>query len=157
LSTKGVKHITDSSSWTALAKRRPNRRSGKALAIFRIGNPLFTTMALWRLNSYHLDTCPPSHPTGGTMRKASVWHCFAQGHKPAHHWSFPSPPSALLVAAFSPTNGCVTRTAPPNARGEPRPTAVATEERRLLGVGSSAWFGWVAALQPCQAVAVYDP
>ena len=26
-----------------------------------------------------------------------------------------------------------------NARGEPRPMAGATEERRLLGVGSSAW------------------
>jgi len=27
----------------------------------------------------------------------------------------------------------------PNARGEPRPEAAA--ERRLLGVGSTAWFG----------------
>ncbi len=29
----------------------------------------------------------------------------------------------------------------PNAGGEPRPRAVARHERRLLGVGSSAWFG----------------
>ena len=29
----------------------------------------------------------------------------------------------------------------PNARGEPRPRAGAKHERRLLGVGSSAWFG----------------
>jgi rare lipoprotein A len=29
----------------------------------------------------------------------------------------------------------------PNARGEPRPRAGARHERRLLGVGSSAWFG----------------
>jgi hypothetical protein len=28
-----------------------------------------------------------------------------------------------------------------NACGEPRPKAGATEERTLLGVGSSAWFG----------------
>jgi hypothetical protein len=27
----------------------------------------------------------------------------------------------------------------PNAGGEPRPRAAATQERRLLGVGSSAW------------------
>src|SRR5215471_10307205 len=29
----------------------------------------------------------------------------------------------------------------PNARGEPRPRAGAWRERRLLGAGSSAWFG----------------
>ena len=29
----------------------------------------------------------------------------------------------------------------PNARGEPCPRAGARHERRLLGVGSSAWFG----------------
>jgi hypothetical protein len=29
----------------------------------------------------------------------------------------------------------------PNAGGEPRPRAGARHERRLLGVGSSAWFG----------------
>jgi hypothetical protein len=29
----------------------------------------------------------------------------------------------------------------PNAGGEPRPMAGARDERRLLGVGSSAWFG----------------
>ena len=29
----------------------------------------------------------------------------------------------------------------PNARGEPRPIAGATQERTLEGVGSSAWFG----------------
>jgi hypothetical protein len=29
----------------------------------------------------------------------------------------------------------------PNAGGEPRPRAEATQERKLLGVGSSAWFG----------------
>ena len=29
----------------------------------------------------------------------------------------------------------------PNARGEPRPMAEATQERKLLGVGSTAWFG----------------
>jgi len=29
----------------------------------------------------------------------------------------------------------------PNARGEPRPMAGATQERKLLGVGSTAWFG----------------
>lgn len=29
----------------------------------------------------------------------------------------------------------------PNAGGEPRPIAGATQERTLLGVGSSAWFG----------------
>jgi hypothetical protein len=28
----------------------------------------------------------------------------------------------------------------PNAGGEPRPMAGATQERKLLGVGSSAWF-----------------
>jgi len=28
----------------------------------------------------------------------------------------------------------------PNARGEPRPIAEATQERRLLGVGSTAMF-----------------
>src|SRR5713101_8452116 len=33
----------------------------------------------------------------------------------------------------------------PNARGEPRPRAGARHERRLLGVGSSAWFGACAA------------
>jgi hypothetical protein len=31
----------------------------------------------------------------------------------------------------------------PNARGEPRPAAGARHERRLLGVGSSAWLGAV--------------
>jgi hypothetical protein len=29
----------------------------------------------------------------------------------------------------------------PNARGEPRPMAAATQERKLLGVGSTAMFG----------------
>ena len=29
----------------------------------------------------------------------------------------------------------------PNAGGEPRPMAEATQERKLLGVGSTAWFG----------------
>jgi hypothetical protein len=32
----------------------------------------------------------------------------------------------------------------PNAGGEPRPMAEATQERKLLGVGSSAWFGMVS-------------
>ena len=41
-----------------------------------------------------------------------------------------------------------------NAGGEPRPIAGATQERRLLGVGSSAWFGWgyapsTALQNPC--------
>ena len=36
----------------------------------------------------------------------------------------------------------------PNARGEPRPMAAARHERRLLGVGSSAWFGWVGVWTP---------
>jgi hypothetical protein len=33
----------------------------------------------------------------------------------------------------------------PNAGGEPRPIAGATQERKLLGVGSTAWFGVVWA------------
>ena len=40
----------------------------------------------------------------------------------------------------------------PNAGGEPRPIAEATQERKLLGVGSSAWFGaaivWDIGLLP---------
>ena len=40
---------------------------------------------------------------------------------------------ALLVFSAAPLA--------PNASGEPRPIAGATEERKLLGVGSSAWFG----------------
>jgi hypothetical protein len=31
-----------------------------------------------------------------------------------------------------------------NAGGEPRPMAEATQERKLLGVGSSAWLGVMA-------------
>jgi hypothetical protein len=31
----------------------------------------------------------------------------------------------------------------PNASGEPRPMAGATQEPTLLGVGSSAWFGGI--------------
>ena len=38
----------------------------------------------------------------------------------------------------------------PNAGGEPRPMAAATQERRLLGVGSSALFGTVCQLS-CDA------
>src|SRR2546425_8910070 len=33
----------------------------------------------------------------------------------------------------------------PNAAAQPRPIAGATQERKLLGVGSSAWFGWGCA------------
>jgi len=36
----------------------------------------------------------------------------------------------------------------PNARGEPRPIAAATQERRLLGVGSTAMLGWVCPVEP---------
>ena len=32
----------------------------------------------------------------------------------------------------------------PNAGGEPRPIAGATQERKLLGVGSTAWLGGAA-------------
>jgi hypothetical protein len=37
---------------------------------------------------------------------------------------------------------------PNDAGGEPRPMAGATQERGLLGVGSSAWFG-AARTEPC--------
>src|SRR5207244_592924 len=37
---------------------------------------------------------------------------------------------------------------PPNASGEPRPIAGATQERKLLGVGSSALFGLAAPGRP---------
>jgi len=36
----------------------------------------------------------------------------------------------------------------PNASGEARPAAGARHERRLLGVGSSAWFGRVGLWIP---------
>jgi len=46
----------------------------------------------------------------------------------------------------------VTSTAKPNAGGEPRPIAAATQERRLLGVGSSARLGSPLGCKPEQMV-----
>ena len=43
-----------------------------------------------------------------------------------------------------------TRRAGPNARGEPRPTAAATQERRLLGVGSTALLGSPGSRGTCE-------
>ena len=48
----------------------------------------------------------------------------------------------------------------PNARGEPRPMAEATQERKLLGVGSSAWFGaasvWDVGLLPLRQPLLWE-
>src|SRR5712691_4540044 len=59
-------------------------------------------------------------------------------------WSFCHIPSSCCIGR-SPSlkGGLVFSSTPqaPNARGEPRPMAGATQERRLLGVGSSAMLG----------------
>src|SRR5206468_2046697 len=48
----------------------------------------------------------------------------------------------FCLTAFTSGCGMVMSLWQPNARGEPPPIAGATQERRLLAVGSSAWFGW---------------
>src|SRR6266850_3376946 len=45
----------------------------------------------------------------------------------------------------------------PNAGSEPRPIAGATEERKLSGVGSSAWLGAVRAQCCASGTTLYQP
>ena len=73
-----------------------------------------------------------------------VWRCGPRGHRAC---DLGRSSLVCFCAGQARKQGCAQQ---PNARGEPRPAAGATQERRLLGVGSSAMLGpaWVQSLGP---------
>ena len=122
-----------------------------------------------RQTPVRVPCAPPARGAGQEAQGATVWHGQA---KAGGRGSWPiQPPRSVprrSVATWDrgPTAGRTTndpdtggggtlaplsarlpphaRRAEPNARGEPRPTATARHERRLLGVGSSAMLGAVS-------------
>ena len=93
-------------------------------AAIAITAPTTGTYIFWissdDLRTVSVWTMNPTKPAIGTATKRTIAH------------------TSLKVSIATPV-------LMPNAGGEPRPIAGATQERKLLGVGSSAWFGQAPA------------